>query len=211
MGDCYFNAGNYAYAVDKYLDAIRLNSEVAEYYYCLGLAYTENRKAREATESFAKAYQSVPTEVKYGFAYAQALDKELRYPEALTVMDNIYQYVSSDSSSTAYHEFYHDLFINEHRYDDAWREFQIALNYAPDNTTLQEKAVRTSDTRKYYNENRDEIEIKKYEFYKLFPALIEYYQTHPIGTVTLFNTRNISIERITVTVIYLKLQKTVSD
>ncbi|MCK9165210.1 MAG: 6-bladed beta-propeller [Candidatus Cloacimonas sp.] len=200
MGDCYFNAGNYAYAVDKYLDAIRLNSEVAEYYYCLGLAYTENRKAREATESFAKAYQSVPTEVKYGFAYAQALDKELRYPEALTVMDNIYQYVSSDSSSTAYHEFYHDLLIKEHRYDDAWREIQIALNYAPDNTTLQEKAVRTSDTRKYYNENRDEIEIKKYEFYKLFPALIEYYQTHPIGTVTLFNTRNISIERITVTV-----------
>ncbi len=57
----------------------------------------------------------MPKEVKYGFAYAQALDKELRSAEALAVMDNIYQYIASDSTTTAYHEFYHDLLIKEQR------------------------------------------------------------------------------------------------
>ncbi len=200
LGDCYFASGNYASAIDKYIDAIQLNPNEAEFYYCLGNAYAKSRKAREATNNFAIAYQKMPAEVKYGFAYAQALDKEFRSTEALTVMDNIYQYIASDSTTTAYHEFYHDLLIKEQRYDDAWKEIQIALKYAPDNKLLQEKARTTSETRKYYNETRDEIEIKKLEFYKVFPALCEYYKTNPIGTVTLYNTREISIENISVTV-----------
>ncbi|MEN6444443.1 MAG: 6-bladed beta-propeller [Candidatus Cloacimonas sp.] len=200
MGDCFFAAGNYAYAVDKYTDAIHLNPSVAEYYYSLGSAYAKNRKAKEATENFAIAYQKVPTDVNYGFAYAQALDKEMRYSEALAVMDNIYQYIAIDSTTTAYHEFYHDLLVKEHRYDDAWREIQIALQYDPDNLVIQDKALKTEETRRYYNETRPEVEISFSEFYILYPALIGYFQTHPIGTLTLFNTRNISLEHITVTV-----------
>ena len=200
IGDCYYASGNYAYAVDKYNDAIQLNPNEAEYYYCLGNAYTMNRKANEATQNYAIAYQIMPKEVKFGFAYAQALDKELRSSEALAVMDNIYPYIASDSTTTEYHEFYHDLLLKEQRYDEAWKEIQIALNYAPDNKRLQDKARTTSETRKYYNETRDEIEIKKLEFYKVFPALCEYYKTHPIGIVTLYNTREIAMEDISVTV-----------
>jgi len=200
IGDCFFAEGRYAEAIDKYNDALQLNPNEAEYYYCLGNAYAKNRKANEATRNFASAYQIMPKEVKYGFAYAQALDKELRSSEALAVMDNIYQYIASDSTTTAYHEFYHDLLIKEQRYDDAWKEIQIALQYAPDVKQLQDKAITTAATRKYYNEKRDEIEVKKLDFYKVFPALCEYYKTHPIGTVTLYNTRDISIEDISLQV-----------
>ncbi|HPB18567.1 MAG TPA: tetratricopeptide repeat protein [Candidatus Cloacimonas sp.] len=200
IGDCYFAEGKYADAIDKYNDALQLNPNEAEYYYCLGKAYEKNRKSSEATNNFASAYQIMPKEVKYGFAYAQALDKEMHSSEALAVMDNIYQYIAADSTTTAYHVFYHDLLMKGNRYDEAWKVINIALEYAPDDKLIQDKVMTTSETRKFYNEKRDEIEIKKLEFYKVFPALSEYYKTHPLGTVTLYNTRNISIENITVNV-----------
>ncbi|MDD4309340.1 MAG: tetratricopeptide repeat protein, partial [Candidatus Cloacimonetes bacterium] len=200
LGDAFYAQANFAYAADSYNNAIKINPDNAEYFYGAALAYQEMRQANEALINFAKAYRLNKTNVDYGFTYAKALEKASRYAEAMAILDDVYKYVSEDANSTEFHLFYFDLLTREHLYDDAYREIELAVKYAPDDITLREKLIEASDTREYYNRAKAPVDVKKYEFFKLYPSLQRYYDTNPIGTITLFNNKGISIQNVKVVV-----------
>ncbi len=200
LGDIHFSTGNFAYAEDYYSNAVRQNPGKAEHYYWLAKAYSESRKSSEALTNFAKAWEINSEEVRFGFAYADALKKANRFSEALAVLNAANKYIESDASTTSFHELYADLLTIEQRYDDAHRELQIAVNYDPKNTVLQAKLRDAAEAREFYNKNKAEVEIKAYSFQNLYPSLQEFYKTHPLGSVTLFNNRNVPIQNVKVRV-----------
>jgi len=200
LGDIYFSSGNFAYAEDYYSNAVRQNPGKAENYYCLARAYSESRKSNEALMNFAKAWELNSEEVQYGFAYAEALKKANRFSDALSVLNDANQFIKSDASTTSFHELYADLLTIEQRYDDAYRELQIAVNYAPNNSVLQAKLIDATQARDFYNKNKPEVEIKAYFYQKLYPSLQEFYKTHPLGSVILFNNRNVPIQNVRIRV-----------
>ncbi len=200
LGDAYFAYNSYGYAAESYANAIRINPDNAEYYYMIGLTYFNDSKGAEAIVNLSKAFEIDPTSPKYGIAYAKALEKANRYSDALSVLDTINKFVTSEYANAAYYEFYADLLTQERRHDDAYTELSIAVKYDPTNTALLAKLQTASETRDYYNKNRPEIEMIKYEYFKLYPSLQNYYKTHPLGSVTLFNTRNIAIQDVKVTI-----------
>lgn len=200
LGDVHYVIGNYPIAEDHYGNAVKQNPGKAEYYYCLANAYSQGRKSSEALSNYAKACELSPENVQYGFAYADALKKANRFTEALAVLDGINRFVATDASTTSFHELYADLLTIEQRYDDAYRELQIAVNYAPSNQTLQAKLKEATEAREYYNKNKAEVEIKAYSYQILYPSLQGYYKTHSIGSVTLFNNVNVPIQNVRIQV-----------
>jgi tetratricopeptide (TPR) repeat protein/sugar lactone lactonase YvrE len=200
LGDVYYSTGSYGYATDYYNNAIRINPANAEYYYCLGLAYTEDRKSSEAKLNLAKAYELNSENVPYAFAYAKSLERENRFAEALKVLDTIYKYVSTDSTTTSYLDFYADLLFRERRYEDAFNVLTTAVQYAPEDKALLAKLNTAMQAREEENRNKPAVDVKAFYFDIIFPALIESYKTNPIGLIKLINTRNIPIRDVKVTV-----------
>ncbi|MDD2228786.1 MAG: tetratricopeptide repeat protein [Candidatus Cloacimonetes bacterium] len=200
MGDIHFAMGNYPYAEDYYSDAIRMNKGNADYYYSLARAFNESRKSAEALSNFASAWELCKDNVKYGFAYAEALQKASQFPEALAVLDTINPFITTDASTTSFHELYYDLLTLEQRYDDAYREIQLAANYAPYDSSLQDKLLAATVARDHYNKNKPDVEIRAYSFQDLYPSLQAYYRNHSIGSVTLFNNRNLPIQNVKIQV-----------
>ena len=200
LGDVHFSNANYSYAEDYYSSAISQNPDVAEYYFCLAKAYEESRKSTEALDNFSQAWSLNEENVQYGFSFASALKKAGRYSDALTILNQINPYVASDASTTAFHELYADLLTIEQRYDDAYRELQIAVNYAPGNAALQAKLNDAATAREFYNKNKPEIELVSYAYQTLYPSLQNYYLTHPIGTAILFNNTNVPITNVSISV-----------
>lgn len=200
LGDTYFATASYGYATDYYNNAIRINPGNAEYYYRLGLAYAEDRKSTDAKLNLAKAHELNPEQVEYAFAYARALERENRYPEALQVLDKIYKFVTTDVSTTGYLSFYSDLLMRERRYDDAFNVLTTAVQYAPQDQELLAKLQTAMKAREAENVKKDAVQINAYDFEIIFPALIESYKTNPIGMIKLFNNRNIPIRDVKVTV-----------
>lgn len=200
LGDIHYTNSNYSYAEDYYSSAVSQNPGVAEYYYCLARSYEESRKSTEALDNFSQAWGLYKENVQYGFAFAEALKKAGRYTDALAILNQINPFVASDASTTAFHELYADLLTIEQRYDDAYRELQIAVNYAPGNASLQAKLNDAAAAREYYNKNKPEIEIVGYSFQTLYPSLQAYYLTHPIGSAQLFNNTNVPITNVDITV-----------
>jgi tetratricopeptide (TPR) repeat protein/DNA-binding beta-propeller fold protein YncE len=200
LGDVSYAVGYYGNAQDFYLSAIRDNPDNAEYHYCLALAFYEARQATDAQEHFALAYQLDPTNVTYGFAYAKALDKVNRFPEALVVLDTINKYATADSTSTEFHSFYADILTRERRYDDAYRELAIAVNFSPQDNVLKTKLQAAIEARDFYNQTKPAINIKNYVYDKLYPSLTTYYATHPIGSLVLINNRTVPIQDVEISI-----------
>lgn len=200
LGDVSFAKGDFGNATDYYESAIRINPGNAEYYYRNGLSYTEGRKAMEAKLNLAKACELNPENVDYAFAYARALERESRFPEALAVLDKIYKFVRSDASSTSYKDFYADLLIRERRLDDAVNVLKTAVQYAVNDQALIAKLETAVLAREDENKNKDAINLKDYRFDLVFPALIESYKTNPIGIVKLINNRSVPMRDVKITV-----------
>lgn len=196
-GDAYAGLGHYGNATDAYGNAIKLNPNKAEYYFKLGNAYQESRNGPEAMRNFANAWELDTTNVNYGFAYAITLERARRISEALCVMDSLNKYLTDENASTEFHVLYSELLTSQQRYDDACRELELALEYAPGDAILASKLEAANQTRDYFNQNKPEVEIRGFSFDNIFPSLHKYYDTHPLGTLSVFNNRSNPIQNIT--------------
>jgi len=187
-------------AAERYERAIRINPNIAVYHYGLAQSLFTERKLNDAEEHYGIAWNMNPQNIDYGFAYAKALEMNLKITNALSVLDAINSEVPADSSSIAFHEFYGDLLLRNNRYDDAYRELSLAVSYFPDNEALVAKYNLVIAAREEYYRFRDPIEVSAEIYNNVFPALQGYYRTNPIGSITVYNTRNVPIQNIQIVV-----------
>jgi tetratricopeptide (TPR) repeat protein/sugar lactone lactonase YvrE len=200
LGLSYLGKQSFVRASDYFGEALRLDNSNSEYYYYQGYAYLMDRKNAEAINCLNKAHQLLPENFTYGYELAQIYEKDGRLNEALTLLDKIRVYVPSDSSALDFRLFYGNVLMQKKRYDDAYRELQAALKMYPNNQSIIDKNKEVFLAREQDNLKREPLEIKQTFFEQIYPSLLEYYKTHAIGYVTLFNTRNIPIHDIKLTV-----------
>lgn len=200
LGKVYYLKKQYGLASDNILEAIQADTTQAEYYYTLGMVYVADRKLDESIKNMKKAYQLNPSDYVTAFDLAKIYEKKNMLKEALSALDNAYQYIPSDTSAVQYHVFYGDLLLRYARYDEAFREFNVAARLFPTNPMIISKQADAVAAREKYNHSRDPVEISKITFDPVFPSLLEYYRNHAVGFVNLFNTRNIPVRDVQVEV-----------
>jgi len=201
LGMSYFLKREYGYAAEYLENAVRLNPGMAEFSFNLAQVYAAGRKPLEAQTYFQKAWDLNPEDYQTGFAYAQALEKNNKLDEALAVLDRVNLLTAGQLDNAEFHIFYSDLLVQKQRYDDALREIELALKQNPGNASLKEKQREVGLARDRANQNRNPLEVSRIEIEPLYPSLKEYYRDHPIGSITLFNTRNVCIQNVNLTVI----------
>ncbi len=195
-GNAHMKKNQVSLACERYESAIKINPDKAEFQFGLAKALFADRKLGEAQGHYERAWRLNPTNIEYSFAYANALEKANMLAEALSVLDQISTYVTADSTSIGFHELYGDLLLRNQRYDDAYRELSLALRFFPDNQAIQSKYESVIEAREAYHRDRPPLEVVEFVFHNLYPSLQEYYRSSPLGYVSIFNTRNVPIQNV---------------
>lgn len=200
LGHAYSGKKLYARAIECFNEATQLDSYNSLYYYYLGKTYILYRQTTEAIYNMKKAYMLSENDYNYGFELAQLYDKDGKLTEALEVMDKIKSYAPTDSTAIQYHLSYGKILLQKKRIDDAYREIGEALKLHPENQLIKERFREVTDARAKNNENRDPLEFFKEDIVldQIFPSMIEYYKTHPIGYLSVVNTRNLPIYDVSI-------------
>lgn len=201
LGLCYYRKQEYGLAADYAEQAVKLNPGSAGYHYNLAEIYSSDRKPLEALTHYREAYALNPVDYDLGFTYAKALSANNNLDEALIVLDQINRSGGIEDELIEFNLFYADLLASNQRYDDAYRQIELALKQNPYDPQLRAKHRELGTARDNANLLRKPLEIARTIFDPLFPSLKEYYRTHPIGRVEIFNTRNECIQNVSITVI----------
>ncbi|MDP3113164.1 MAG: tetratricopeptide repeat protein [Candidatus Cloacimonadaceae bacterium] len=201
LGLCYMAKKEYGTAADNYENAVQNQSENATYHFNLANAYKLGKKPPEAQQSYRRAFDLNPNSFEIGFAFAQSLEKSYLYTEALIVMDKISKFATSDVAHASYHQVYGNLLMHNRRFDEAYREIDLAYKQNPDDAALKKIFNEIAIARDEHNRRRPPMEISFVQFEDIYPSLLEYYKKHPIGQINIFNTRNLPITDAKLTII----------
>lgn len=200
LGECGMLSENYGIAIDHYLSAIRLDNSIAKYHYGLGAAYMQNNKPGESLNSFKKAYELSPTNAHYSFAYGRALKRQGDIESALSVLESAQDYVARNATAVEHHLLYANLLSSMSRYEDALREISVARSYQPDDPEIENRYLTAKAALQTQNLTREVIEFRSVQLNRIFPSLNKYYETNPIGQITLYNTSNTTITDLEISV-----------
>lgn len=201
LGKSYFGKGDWGQAADNLENALIINPESAEYHLNLAMTYDKDRKPQEAQVHFQESWRLNPKDFDTGVAFARFLQRNNLGSDALTVIDQIMTFATDEQKDGQFHSLYGDLLTQNGRYDEAVAELALAVDLFPDNDGLYEMYQQSLQTRERENKFRNPLEIKEVKFDALYPSMQQYYRDHPIGTVTIYNTRNTTINNVKLTVI----------
>ncbi|RLC53214.1 MAG: hypothetical protein DRI23_00885 [Candidatus Cloacimonadota bacterium] len=196
LGVAYYLNDKLGDAAIQFERAISNNPENPDNYFYLGKTFQRDRKVQEAIKSFQQAITLDSTRYEYNFELAKSLKTLNRFDEAIKALQRATVFVPGDSTSIPIHVELGKLLMIKKDYDKALYEFTIANNLFPESTEIQGLLAKSKAARIEYNKSRNPIEIETVTFDLIFPSLKEYYQSHPVGVVTLFNTREIPVEDI---------------
>lgn len=200
LGQCNVQSQNYGSASDHYNAAIQIKSDVAEYHNGLGTAYLLDGKPRDAQVSFRRAYELSPDNANYGLDYAKLLERENNFDDALRVMESVAASIVSNDTAVDFHVHYARLLRQSGNLTKALAEITKAKSYKPDDREINQVSADIKSELEVQNFNRPVIEIRDVKLQAILPSLNEYYRTHPIGTITLYNTRDTTINNVKLTV-----------
>ncbi|MDD2331047.1 MAG: tetratricopeptide repeat protein [Candidatus Cloacimonetes bacterium] len=196
MGTAYRGKGMYDRAVHHLENALATKSEDAEYNFLIATVYQEFRKPNDAERYFLKAHKLSPQDFTIGFQYARLLVIMDKLADALEVMDAISGSATLGYESIDFRIEYSRLLMRMSRFDDAFREINIAKNLDPEDETIISIYDEVVIARDKYNESRPPLEIAEVHFDTLFPTLQQAYANQPIGYVTIFNTKAVPVQNI---------------
>jgi tetratricopeptide (TPR) repeat protein len=196
LGVTYFLNNKLGDAAIQFERAISNNPENPDNYFYLGKTYQKDRKLQEAIKSYQQAIILDSTRYEYSYEISQALKTLNRFDEAISALQRAAVFVPGDSTSIPIHVELGKLLMIKKDYDKALYEFTIANNLFPVSTEIQGLLAKSKTARIEYNKSRNPIEIEDVTIDMIYPSLKEYYQSHPIAVITLFNTREIPVEDI---------------
>lgn len=199
LGDTKMKMGNYGEAIDHYLEAIKKNPNVAQYHNSLGNAYLKTGNPQEAKKSLRKAYEMAGN-VKNGMDYALVLKQENELDTALAVMEKLSSETDPDELMAEFYVLYADVLSYLERFKEAMAEITKAKNMKPEDREINQRFVDIRTQLQVQALSKEIVEFIKMDFKPIFPSLNEYYKTKPIGSVTLLNNREQSINNLKMTV-----------
>jgi len=200
LGNCSMQNQNYGLAIDHYSAAILYDDGIAKYHHGLGKAYLSDNKPGEALRSLQSAHEMNPQNPDYALDYAGVLEHQNNFEAALAVMEHAAGSVDNSDTATDFHVLHTDLLWQVGRLSDALKEITKAKGFRPDDYSIEQKYQNILAELQVQNLQREVIEIKSVDLRPVYPSLNEYYKWNPIGTITLFNTRDTTVNNVQVSV-----------
>ncbi|KAA3599287.1 MAG: tetratricopeptide repeat protein [Calditrichaeota bacterium] len=196
IGIANYEKGNYPESSFQIEKAIQIDPKQAELHYNLGKAYSKDKKKQEAVNAFKRA-----------------IDLNNSYFDAYLALGNDYEVLNQlDDAQVEYEKAVKlspknvearfalgKIYLKAKKADDAVAELTIANEENPYSNEILAFLKEAQSLRRKINITRDPIEVADYDLVKVFPSLWEYYKTHPIGTIEVFNTKNRSVLDVKVT------------
>ena len=200
LGKCNMQSKNYGIAMDHYRAAILINNNIADYHHGLGMANLYDNHPYEAELSLRRAYTLSPDNALIGLNFAKALERQGKIDAALEVMDAVTTHVAGNQTAVEFHVLYSGLLHQVGRLEEAYAQITKAQTYSPDDFTITQKLADIRAELQVKELSREVIEIRSLSLDPIYPSLNQYYRLNPIGTITLYNTRNMSVTNLLLSV-----------
>lgn len=178
-------------------EAVNLDSTNAEYFYTLGKIYSKQRNTSKAIENFKKACEFDSIKTDYIFDLVDELEKANSKKEASVYLEKLKM---SDSDNPLVLLRASKYQSEDFKIDEAFASISKALKLAPGKKEIKEKYAEISRLREKKNQKEPSIKIQDVNLENIFPSLVNYYRTNPIGVFKIFNMRNFPLDDVKITV-----------
>ncbi|MFH0736011.1 MAG: tetratricopeptide repeat protein [bacterium] len=193
LAEAFIAKEKYADAIMQIEKSITADPKTAKYFYLLGLAHSKNRNKKVSIESFNKAVQLDSTQADFYVALGNDLEISNNTLQATTAYEKAF--VLAPNNPAVLFSL-GKVYLDQKKYDYACRLLIDANKLLPENAEIKNYLDKALVTRDKYNAKRDPIEIDKIVLDNLFPTLFNYYKNQPIGSITIFNTKNEAFDDI---------------
>jgi tetratricopeptide (TPR) repeat protein len=197
LAGCFVIKNDLSNASLMFEEALKLDSTNAEYFYTLGKIYSKQRNTSKAISNYKRACEFDSIKTDYIFDLVDELEKANLKKEASVYLEKLKM---SDSDNPL-------VLLRASRYqaedskiDEAFASISKALKLAPGNKEIKEKYAEISRLREKKNQKEPSIKIQDISLENIFPSLINYYRTNPIGTFRIYNMRNFPLDDVKITV-----------
>ncbi len=193
MGEAYIIQEKYADAIFQLEKSVSIDSTTAEFQYLLGEANSKKRNIQSAIQYFQNAIRLDPTKAKYNLALGEALELLNQEKDALAAFEKAVE-LEPDNSTAQFKLGVN--YLKQKKYDYACRYLARANKLLPDSEEIKDYLDKALKAREKFNAAREPIEFDKIVLDNIFPSLLNYYNKHSIGTVSIFNTKNEAFEDV---------------
>ena len=187
MGEALLLKGDYKNAVFELGKSIEMDSTNANTFYLLGKANAKNRDIISAIKAFKKSTYLDSLNPAVFFELGKNLELINRRKQAIKAYEKT---IALDPNNIEATYSLGKLYLTLKMADSAVRELDQAIKIFPDSKKIKQLYKKALTARIKLNSKRPPIEFSKISFDEIFPSLINYYNTHSIGMVTIFNTKN---------------------
>ncbi|MBU0473595.1 MAG: tetratricopeptide repeat protein [Bacteroidetes bacterium] len=186
-GKALIEKGDFANAEFQIEKSIKLDNTNAETYYYLALANSKKRNMKAAIEAYDRSIKLDNTNYKVLLDYGADLVKLNNYEDAITAYERALE-LNTTSVEAAFN--LGRIYARLKNLDLAVKHLTTANKLFPDSKEIESELGNALLAREKYNKSRPPIEITVIDFDDIFPSYLGYYSSQPIGSVTIFNTKN---------------------
>ncbi|PIQ11685.1 MAG: hypothetical protein COW71_00090 [Ignavibacteriales bacterium CG18_big_fil_WC_8_21_14_2_50_31_20] len=192
-GKALIEKGDFANGEFQIEKSLKLDSTNAESYYYLALANSKKRNMRAAIAAYEKSVSLDNTNYKVLLDYGIDLVKISKYDDAIAKFERALE-VNPGSGEAAFN--LGRIYARKKNLDLAVKHLSTANKLFPENKEIDSELRNALLAREKYNASRPPIEITIIDFDDIFPSFFNYYNSQPIGAVTIFNTKNVVFDDI---------------
>ncbi len=186
-GKALIEKGDFANGEFQIEKSIKLDNKNAESYYYLAQANSKKRNMRAAIAAYKKSVELDNRNYKVFLDYGIDLVRVGKYDEAIVAFEKAIE-LNPNSVDAAFN--LGRMYARKKNLDLAVKHLSNANTLFPENKEIEKELSNALLAREKYNKKRPPIEITIIDFDDIFPSYLSYYNSQPLGAVTIFNTKN---------------------
>jgi len=186
-GKALIEKGDFANGEFQIEKSLKLDNSNAESYYYLALANSKKRNMKAAIDAYKRSIELDMNNPDVLLDYGLDLVRINKYDDAIRAFE-----MALDLDPTSVEVAFNlgRMYARKKNLDLAVKHLSTANRLFPESAEIEKELSNALLAREKYNKNRPPIEITLIDFDDIFPSFLSYYESQPIGEVSIFNTKN---------------------
>lgn len=197
LAACYIQKADLSNASFWFEEAVRIDSVNANYFYMLGLTYSKQKNTSKAISNLKKACALDSTKADFIFALTDELEKINQTKEASAYLDKLSK-AESDNPMALLRAA--KIQVKNAKIDEAFTSITRAWKMNREDNDIKRTYLEIARLREKKYQKEPSIRLEKINLQNIFPSLLNYYKMNPIGTFSIYNTRNYPLDDIKIIV-----------
>ena len=194
-GKALIEKGDFANGEFQIEKSLKLDNTNAESYYYLALANSKKRNMKAAIDAYKRSIELDMNNHDVLLDYGLDLVRVNNYDDAIRAFEMALE-LNPTSVDAAFN--LGRMYARKKNLDLAVKHLTTANRLFPESKEIEKELSNALLARERYNKKRPPIEITLIDFDDIFPSFLGYYDSQPIGEVSIFNTKNDIYDDITI-------------